>query len=108
MKLSYYREISEERVEEFFQRGYKKRYFFPNTIYYLPKCGPDAFKLSHRMCGEGDPHKHWEVVLYAISPVIDEFPEELFFDDDIIWHQQQFGNIGHVAFAYIVVNEGNL
>jgi len=108
LKLSYYREISEERVEEFFQRGYKKRYFFPNTIYYLPKCGPDAFKLSHRMCGEGDPHKHWEVVLYAISPVIDEFPEELFFDDDIIWHQQQFGKIGHVAFAYIVVNEGNL
>ena len=108
LKASYYREISDERVEEFLQKGYKARYFFPHRIYYLPKCGPDGLKLAHRMCGVGDPNKQWEVVLYATSPLIDEFPEELFFDDDIIWHQQQFGKVGHVAFAYLVVSRGNL
>src|SRR3990172_8169464 len=108
LKASYYREISDERVEEFLQKGYKARYFFPHRIYYLPKCGPDGLKLAHRMCGVGDTNKQWEVVLYATSPLIDEFPEELFFDDDIIWHQQQFGKVGHVAFAYLAVSRGNL
>ena len=108
LKASFYREISDERVEEFLQKGYKARYFFPHRVYYLPKCGPDGLKLANRMCGVSDPNKQWEVVLYARCPSIDEFPEELFFDDDIIWHQQQFGKVGHVAFAYLVVSRGNL
>jgi hypothetical protein len=108
LKLSYYREISKEREEEFFQKGYKKRYFFTHRIYYIPKCGPDGFKLSHRICGEGDPNKQWMVVLYACGPLIDQFPEELFFDDDIIWHQQQFGKIGQLATANLLVDGDNL
>jgi hypothetical protein len=108
LKVSYYREISKEREKEFFQKGYKKRYFFTHRIYYIPKCGPDGFKLSRRMCGEGDPNKQWMVVLYACGPLIDQFPEELFFDDDIIWHQQQFGKIGQLATANLVVDGVNL
>lgn len=107
MRFSF-REISKERVEEFFQKGYKKRDFLPHRIYYLPKCGPDSFKLVHRMCGKSAANKHWEVVLYATSPLIDEIPEELFFDNDLIWHQQQFGKTGHIAFACLVIKEGNL
>jgi hypothetical protein len=106
--VSLYREISNEREEEFFQKGYNKRCFFPHDIFYIPKCGPDGLKLSHRMCGESDPNKLWEVVLYATGPEINEFPKELFFDDDIIWHQQQFGKAGQVATANLIVDGNRL
>ncbi|MGH7791118.1 MAG: hypothetical protein ACREOB_02260, partial [Thermodesulfobacteriota bacterium] len=99
-----FREITDERMEEYLYKGYKKRHFFPHRIYYIPKCGPDGYKLAYRMCGERNPNKHWEVVLHAISPVIDEFPDELFFDDDLIWHQQQFGKIGQIASANLVLD----
>jgi len=105
---STYREMSSERLNDFLTRGYKKRHFFPHRIYYVPKCGPDGVKQAYRMCGESDPNKLLEVVLYATSPLIDEFPEELFFDDDLIWHQQQFGKIGQIAYACLVVKGGSL
>lgn len=43
----------------------------------------------------------WELVLYARPPVLDGFPRAVFFDDDIVWHQQQFGLDGHVATAAV-------
>jgi hypothetical protein len=100
---SYYREISADRLPEFLAKGYRQRHFFPHHSYYIPKCGPDGLKMANRMCGVGDPSRCWEVVVYACSPLIDEFPGELFFDDDLVWHQQQFGKIGHIAFADLVV-----
>lgn len=107
--VSCFREISEQRRSEFLNKGYnKKRPFFPHRIYYMPRAGSDEFKLAQRMCGESDPNKLWEIVLYATSPAIDEFPEELFFDDDLIWHQQQFGKTGHIAFAYLVTKGDSL
>ncbi len=93
------REFPREKQDDFLTRGYKQRHFFPHKAYYLPKCGPDGYKLAQRMCGETDPNKIWEVVLYTIAPTINEFPEELFFDDDLIWHQQQFGKPGQIATA---------
>jgi hypothetical protein len=101
---SHYRETSEARLPEFLDKGYKERYFFPHDSYYIPKCGPDGLKMANRMCGIGDPSKLWEVVLYARSPQIDEFPRDLFFDQDLVWHQQHFGRIGHIAFADVVVD----
>ena len=106
--VSHYREISNEREEEFFQKGYNKRCFFQHNIFYIPKCGPDGLKLSHRMCGENDPNKLWEVVLYATGPEMNELPKELFFDDNIIWHQQQFGKAGQVATANLVADGNRL
>ena len=103
-----YHEISEDRREEFFQKGYHKRNFFPHRLYYLPKCGPDALKLSERMCNEKEVNSQWEVLLHAASPAIDEFPDDLFFDNDLIWHQQQIGNTGHMAFAYLVLKGADL
>jgi hypothetical protein len=37
------------------------------------------------------------MVLYAHPSRLREFPEELFFDNDLVWHQQQFGKAGQVA-----------
>lgn len=103
-RLSRFREIARDRADEFFYRGYKRRLFFPHRIYYLPKCGPDGFKLANSMCGDLELDQLWETVIYATPPLIHEFPKELFFDDDLIWHQQQFGKIGQIATANLVVD----
>ena len=103
-----FREVSPDHKSEFAVRGLPGRYFFPHHVYYLPKCGPDALKLGRRMCGETRLDRHWEVVLYAHPSLSGQFPQELFFDDDIIWHRQQLGKPGHIAFAYLVVKDGNL
>jgi hypothetical protein len=97
MRVANFREVAPERRDEFVAKGYKQRHFFPHRIYYLPKCGPDGYLLARWMCGEGDPNRSWELVLYAVGPVLDEFPPGLFFDDDLIWHRQQFGRPGQVA-----------
>jgi hypothetical protein len=78
LAYSNFKEISQDRINEFFLKGYKKRYFFPHQIYYLPRCGPDAFKLAQRMCGVNTSEGLWEVILYASESCIDEFPGELF------------------------------
>src|SRR5229473_2194798 len=108
LAVSNFRHISKEKTEEFFRKGYKKRHFFPHSIYYLPKCGPDGFKLAQWMAGDCDLNQLWEIVIYADGPLIDEFPKELFFDDDLIWHQQQFGKTGHIASANVVLNGNKL
>jgi len=105
---SYCRVFSEERLAEFVAKGYLKSHCFPHSVFYLPKCGPDGMKLAQRMIGQNDPNKLWEVVLYAISPVLDEFPSELFFDKELIWHQQQFGRNGQIATANLVVDGNSL
>ena len=83
--FSQFRNISPSRIEEFHSKGFKKRHFFPHKTYYLRKPGPDGFKIASRIFGEINPSDMVEVVIYAVSPVLDEFPKELFFDDDIVW-----------------------
>ena len=51
------------------------------------------------MFGLRDVNTCWEIVLYALPPVLEEFPDDLFFDDDVVWHRQQFGKPGQVATA---------
>jgi hypothetical protein len=103
-----YRRFGADRAGEFYSNGYKKSHFFPHKFLFLPKCGPDGLKLAARMCGPCELNQIWEVVLYAESPVIDEFPRDLFFDDDLVWHQQQFGNTGQIATANMVVQGTSL
>jgi len=103
-----FREISGDRIEEFLQTGYRERHFFPHRCYFLPKGGPDGLKMAQRMCGIADPNALWEVVLYACGPAVDSFPEELFFDPDLIWHQQHGGKRGQVATANLVVKGRNV
>ncbi len=106
--ISNYREMKEDRKEEFLSKGYASRYFFPHQIYYLPKGGPDGLKLASRLCKISNPQKLWEICLYAMPPMIDEFPLELFFDKELIWHEQHFGKPGHVATANLVIDRGRL
>ena len=54
------------------------------------------------MCGITDVTAHWQQLLYADPALISNFPRELFFDDDLIWHQQHFGRAGQVATASMV------
>jgi hypothetical protein len=103
-----FREITPSRQPEFVARGWKPSLFFPHRYCCLPKCGPDGYKLAMRMCGPVDPDAAWEIVLYAVSPQLDEFPAELFFDDDLVWHRQQFGLPGQIATANLVLEGSRL
>ena len=103
-----FHEIDRERHNEFVERGFLARHFFPHRLYYLPKCGPDALKLGRRMCDITRPEQHWEVLLHADPSLTASFAADLFFDNDIIWHRQHFGMPGHVAFAYLLVDGHDL
>jgi hypothetical protein len=104
MAASTYHELTPDRAEEFAAKGYRRRHFFPHRIYYLPKSGPDGLQIANRMCGESDPARLWELVLYAAEPLVERFPRELFFDDELVWHRQQFGRAGQVATANLVLD----
>jgi hypothetical protein len=106
--FSHYRQITQRHLGKFLSLGYKARHVFPHSIYYLPKCGPDGFKLARSMCGAGDVNQLWEIVLYAARRLVDQFPADLFFDDDLIWHQQQFGRPGQIATANVVLDGDRL
>jgi hypothetical protein len=103
-----FRRFTPARKEEFFAKGYKERYFFPHKVLFLPKCGPDAVKIASRMTSFCELNHIYEIILYAESPVIDEFPQELFFDDDLVWHQQQFGIPGQIATANLLIAGNSL
>jgi hypothetical protein len=102
--ITRFREVAAERADEFVAKGYKRRYFFPHRIYHLPKCGPDGLRLAIPMCGVDDPAAMSEIVLYADRAMLADFPADLFFDDDVVWHQQQFGLPGQVASVNVVVD----
>ena len=95
-------DLGPERRPELVARGHKERHAFPHRVVRLPKPGPDGYKLAQRMCGPVALDELWELVLYALPPVLDEFPPDVFFDDDIVWHQQQFGLPGQVATVNLV------
>ena len=98
----HFHEASAERAAEYVGKGGKRRDFFPHRIFYLPKCGPDGFKLAERMGGWSDLDSMWELVLFAEAPVLEGLPPDLFFDRDIVWHQQHLGRLGQVATANLV------
>lgn len=104
----FFREITEARRDEFVNKGVKARYFFPHRLYYLPKCGPDGFASAERLFPDAVPNQLWQVVLYAAPSAIADLPPELFFDDDIIWHQQHLGRAGLVATANLVLRGDTL
>lgn len=88
--------------ERFAAAGFKSRFFVPHRIHCLPKAGPDGYRLADRMCDVRDADRLWQIVLFATPPVIDEFPDELFFDPDLLWHQQHFNQVGQIASVDLV------
>jgi hypothetical protein len=99
--LSYW-EIDESRRAEVVARGFLSRHFFAHRAHYIAKCGPDHLKLARWMIGRAAPDACWEVLLYAEPPALDQIPAWLYFDDDLIWHGQHLGQVGHVASANLV------
>src|SRR5205814_2297806 len=89
--ITRYREITAARRDEMLAKGFKRRDFFPHRFHVLPKCGPDGALLARRMCGAADPSGCREIILFADREVTREFPDHIFFDDDLLWHQQHFG-----------------
>lgn len=106
--FSRYHEIGPDRTGEFVAKGYKYRHVFPHQVRYLPKCGPDGFQLAQRMCGSTHLDDSWEIVLYAHASALAEFPASIFFDDDLCWHQQQFGLIGQIATGNLIWRDKDL
>lgn len=98
-----FRDFPAPYKEVFFKAGIKKRHFFPHQSYFLPRCGPDGFKSAGKTVQQADPNQLWEVVLYADQALLAEFPEDLFFDDDLVWHQQHLGISGQIASANLVI-----
>jgi hypothetical protein len=102
--MARFAEAGPGRREEFLAKGGRGRHFFPHRIYRLPKCAPDGFKVGRRMCGRGDVTTHWQVLLYADPQAIEDLPAELFRDDDLMWHRQQYGRPGQLATAALIVD----
>jgi hypothetical protein len=100
--VTIHREFGEGHRQHFVSRGFRSPDFFSHRTYTIPKCGPDAFKAAKRMVGDGRAESYWLLTLHADPLLADEFPEALFYDDDLIRHRQQFGQPGHVAFAIFV------
>jgi hypothetical protein len=101
-------EIEAARRGEFLDCGFAGRHFFAHRVYHLPKCGPDGYKLAKWMCGESDPAAMSELVLYADPELARSFPDDLWFDRDLIWHEQQFGRPGQVATANLRASGSDL
>ena len=105
---STFREAPLEALPGFVAAGYKQRHFFPHRFYYLPKCGPDGFKLARWMGANNDLRQHWQIVLFASGPSVDRFPDELFFDNRLNWHQQHFYRRGQIAWVNLFVKGSTL
>ncbi len=103
-----YREAEGELLPQFIEAGYWERHLFPHRVVLMQKCGPDALKLARNMCGVRNVEDIWLAVLQAGSEVVRDLPPELFFDDDVVWHRQHFGQPGHVAFATFAVQGDTL
>ena len=59
--------------------------------------------LAQAMCGAENLDHHWQLLVFADDALVDRFPRELFFDEDVLWHRQHFGRPGQVASASLVV-----
>lgn len=96
------REIASSRREEFVAKGHRLREVFPHSIYILPRPGPDGVQLASAMCGANGGAMRWQIILMADASLTAEFPDELFFDKDVVWHQQHLGRRGQIASVDVV------
>jgi peptidoglycan/xylan/chitin deacetylase (PgdA/CDA1 family) len=103
-----FHEITVTRRTEFLQHSYPERHFFPHQIYFLPKAGPDGIKTATSAGLDVTPDTLWEILVYALPPVLDEFPDALYFNMDVVWHQQHLFKRGLVATANVVIQNNAL
>lgn len=108
IEVSCFREAGADVLARFEQAGIPPRHFFPHRAYVFPKGGPDGMKLARAMASATDPSKLRELVLYAIPPASSVVPEYLYLDDELQWHQQQFGLPAQVAAANFLIEDAVL
>jgi peptidoglycan/xylan/chitin deacetylase (PgdA/CDA1 family) len=99
-----YHDLPETMRPAFVARGFHGRHVFAHHAYFLPTCGPDALALAASMCGIERPEALWIITLHASESVASRLPGWLFFDSDLVWHQEHYGVAGHVAFATLAVD----
>lgn len=99
-----FRHVGGDRGAEWVAKGHRRRHFFAHSLFQLPKCAPDGYRVAQAMWGLSDLSAHWQLLLYADPVLLEGLPEELFYDDDLIWHQQHFGRPGQVATAAMVLD----
>jgi glycosyltransferase involved in cell wall biosynthesis len=100
-----FRQAGPDAKARFQQAGIEGRFFFPHRVFVLPKGGPDGMLLARNMAGATDPSRLREIVLYALPPAADKVPDALNFDDDVQWHQQQFGLPAQIAAANLLIED---
>lgn len=103
-----YHQVTAERKPEFIERGYKGRYFFPHRCYYLPRALAEQHRIARRIWGLSDPEQLYCVLMYAERDAICEFPEELFFDREVMIHRDPHGMPGLVALALLYIDGDTL
>ena len=92
------------RREEFLAVGVLERDVFAHRVLLVPKAGPDGAKLAARMGLRIRPDDHWQVVLHALPEALAGIPDDVWFDDDIVWHRQHLGLPGQIASASLFVD----
>lgn len=108
IEIRCFREAGPAAQPRFERAGIAERFFFPHRVFVFPKGGPDGMQLARRMAGTSDPSKMREFVLCALPPASREVPAELYADDDVQWHQQQFGLPAQIAAANVVCEDSAL
>jgi len=103
-----FRELGTERLDELVAAGHRRRDVFPHRTLFLPRPGPDGYRLAKAMLGVTDPAAMRELVLYATGRSLDGLPGEVFFDDEVVWHRQQLGLPGQIATADVVLGRDEL
>ena len=103
-----FREVSEVRRPDFLRAGFLARHWFPHRIRYVPRSGSDGQFLAESMYGVSDPTRLRQVVIHAQGAALAGLPADVFFDRDLVWHQQHLGLPGHVAAANLVVDGRDL
>lgn len=88
--------------------GFRGRHRFPHRLYLLPRGGPEGVKLAARMCDVHDPARLRELLLFAADGHLDDLPDDVFFDTDLMWHGRQLGMRGLAGVATLVVEDSIL
>lgn len=103
-----YHEITEERKPEFVARGYKGRHFFPHRCYVLPRALPEQVRVGARAWGIGDHDALFSLLLYADQQWAGRFPQDLFFDRQVMIHREHHGLTGLTATAHLYIDGDRL
>lgn len=107
-RLIVYRELETAQQDLFLKLGYPQKYVFPHRTYSLPKAAPDSLRLSKWMLGRDPGVEHFTLLLHAAPDQLRGLPSDLFLNNDLFIHRQDFGRPGHIAYAQLAVTGRNL